>query len=77
MVWYFYCKERMRDEPVMAPKNSKEKLEKMRAAAVAAVYLRISEEKKVVVAAALGRSGTGRENWKMAGRAERLGIGRR
>lgn len=58
----------------MAPKTDKDKLLKVRAAAIAAVHIRLSEEKRGPIAITV-KNGTGREGWKMAGRAERLGIG--
>lgn len=59
----------------MAPKTDKDKLLKARTAAIAAVHMRLSEEKRGPLTTAV-KNGTGREGWKMAGRAERLGIGK-
>ena len=68
---------RFMEIPRMAKKKSakltKKKLEKMRAAAVTAVVLDISASRAASVPDMSRRSG--REGWKMAGRAERMGVG--
>lgn len=58
----------------MAKRNTKSKSDdKGMVAAIAAVHLAMSGEKSGSAAVRYA-AGTGREGWKMAGRAERLGL---